>query len=801
MKFKKIAVFALSLQLALSAYSQGSLTFDVGSGNTQRSVEFTFFEPNLPAQRNAAEIAGIQKLDGANGIVFTSDSLFRTENNGGSWSSIYIKKGRSQTIGHTFFSDTEIGWVILADSQTRTLELLRTYDAGHSWLRSPVAIEPEKLSGANIENTRIEISQGGIISLKIPIETSSNFVGRSYFRSVDGGVVWELISRSVDPNSDSAALRFEPSGDWMVRTEGACLGQKIGCYQEHTLLQNGKDITPPQIKRLARIERDRARTEIDRTPMFALPPGGSTRTSLNRGFDMCNAPTAAQMLTWWNASPHYDMNIYMSGRNRACSAQPNLSAAWVNQVSAMGWGLIPTVVGYQSPCTASATTVKLSYDVATAETQGRTEADIAVADANNLGLTTGSILYYDMERYDPPTPDTLGCRPATVAFLKGWTDRIKELGYKSGVYGSPKNAQEDWVGLPPASKMDAIWMARWDNIMSVWTYLTFPNFPANEWANHQRIKQWQAPHNETWGGVTFNIDGNNSDGPVAGVVTARNKNADFDGDGKSDVSIFRPSDGAWYYLYSGSGTAGGVFFGASGDITVPGDYDGDGKTDTAVFRPADGTWHMLTKAGVYRSIQFGINGDIPAAADFNGDGKTDQAVFRSSNSTWYIANSDSQGTYTFVQFGQAGDKPAPADYDGDGKADIAIFRPAGDTGTEWWVSKSSGGLFATQFGTSTDKAVPVDFTGDGKADIAFWRPSTGEWFILRSEDLSYFAFPFGTNGDLPAPGDFDGDGKADPAVYRPSNSVWYILRSQAGFTAVQFGLSNDRPVQGGYLPQ
>ena len=92
----------------------------------------------------------------------------------------------------------------------------------------------------------------------------------------------------------------------------------------------------------------------------------------------------------------------------------------------MGWGLITTIVGYQSPCTASATTAKFSYDVAVAEQQGRGEADIAVADANTIGLTAGSVLYYDMERYDPPIPDTLGCRAATIAFLKGCTERIHE---------------------------------------------------------------------------------------------------------------------------------------------------------------------------------------------------------------------------------------------------------------------------------------------------------------------------------------------------------------------------------------
>ena len=72
--------------------------------------------------------------------------------------------------------------------------------------------------------------------------------------------------------------------------------------------------------------------------------------------------------------------------------------------------------------------------------------------------------------------------------------------------------------------------------------------------------------------------------------------------------------------------------------------------------------------------------------------------------------------------------------------------------------------------------------GPGKADSAFWRPSTGEWFILRSEDSSYYSVPFGANGDLPVPGDYDGDGRFDTAVFRPSGSTWYIPVSYTHLT-------------------
>jgi hypothetical protein len=254
--------------------------------------------------------------------------------------------------------------------------------------------------------------------------------------------------------------------------------------------------------------------------------------------------------------------------------------------------------------------VKLSYDVAVAEQQGRGEADIAIADAVALGLGVGTILYYDMEVYTE-TAGTPGCRVATTAFMKGWTERLREQGYKSGAYGNPRNIMEDWVPLPAASKMDAIWIARWDNNPNVWSIGLFPTFPTNEWNNHQRIKQWQAPHNETWGGVTFNIDGNIADGPVAGLAIPRNRTADFDGDQRTDISVFRPDNGVWYIQKSNGSGYIIVQFGIATDIPTPGDYDGDAKFDPAVFRPSDTNWYIQRSTAGTLIQQFGANGDRP----------------------------------------------------------------------------------------------------------------------------------------------------------------------------------------------
>lgn len=276
-------------------------------------------------------------------------------------------------------------------------------------------------------------------------------------------------------------------------------------------------------------------------------------------------------------------------------------------------------------------------------------------------------------------------------------------------------------------------------------------------------------------------------------------NNDFDNDGKSDIAIYRPSVGEWYFRGSISGSVGGATFGISTDKIVPGDYTGDGQTDLAFFRPSTGNWFVLrSEDSSFYSFPFGVSTDIPAPADYDGDGKTDAAVFRPSNGTWYIINS-SDLSVTINTFGTNGDIPLPGLYDRDSKADLTIFRPSVG---EWYTFKSqTSTVSGATFGSSSDKPVPGDYTGDGKVDYAFYRPGTGNWFVLRSEDSSFFAAPFGVATDIPARGDYDGDGKNDFAVYRPSNQAWYISNSSNAVVQIYtFGVATDRVVAAYYLP-
>ncbi len=266
---------------------------------------------------------------------------------------------------------------------------------------------------------------------------------------------------------------------------------------------------------------------------------------------------------------------------------------------------------------------------------------------------------------------------------------------------------------------------------------------------------------------------------------------DFDADRKSDFTIFRPTTGMWWTLFSRNNSFRNQQFGLATDKIVNGNYDGDNKTDLGVFR--DGIWYIQQSSnGTIRTEFWGQAGDIPIPADYDNDGLMETAVFRPSTGTWYIRNSNN--VTSGYKWGIAEDKPVATDYDGDGKADIAVFRPSNGT---WYILLSlTNQVYAQPFGIAEDKPVPADYDGDGKSDVAVFRPSNGIWYILQSGNNSVRYEQFGAATDIPTPSDFSGDGKNEVAVFRPSEGIWYMKNIQNGtIGGISWGTNFDVPIR------
>jgi minor extracellular serine protease Vpr len=272
---------------------------------------------------------------------------------------------------------------------------------------------------------------------------------------------------------------------------------------------------------------------------------------------------------------------------------------------------------------------------------------------------------------------------------------------------------------------------------------------------------------------------------------------DFDGDGKSDLSVFRQTNQNWYYNRSSNDQLSAVQFGLAADKLAPADYDGDGRTDIAVWRESEGNFYILNSSNLTVRVEnFGLPGDILTVGDWDGDGKADLSTYRGGAQSFFFYRgslNNPSGNITYLPWGISGDKPVRGDFDGDGKQDAAVFRTSNAT---WYMRNSSDGSVTYEnWGLPTDKFVPADYDGDGKTDLAVYR--NGVWYIKQSTNNQARYEYFGISTDAPVPADYDGDGKADIAVFR--NGQWYLNRSTNGLSIANFGLNGDAPVPNAFI--
>jgi lamin tail-like protein len=238
---------------------------------------------------------------------------------------------------------------------------------------------------------------------------------------------------------------------------------------------------------------------------------------------------------------------------------------------------------------------------------------------------------------------------------------------------------------------------------------------------------------------------------------------DYNGDGLSDIAIFRENSGLWAIR-----GVTRIYFGGPSDETVPGDYDGNQTTEIGIFRPGSGLWAIRNVTRAY----FGSSGDLPEPGDYDGDGTTNISIFRNDSGLWAVLG------MTRLYFGGSTDWPAPGYYDGDSTRDIGIFR--GSSGL--WAIR---GITRLYFGSDEDTIVPGDYDGDGIWETGIFRPSSGLWAI-RELTRKYF----GSNTDQPVILDYQGEGSDNIGIFRESSGLWAIQ----GVSRLYYGNSGDIPV-------
>src|SRR5215216_669280 len=844
-----------------SVNSDGGTSFQlartIDQGMTWATHSLSLFAPGDIA--SSVKKAQMGWLDAQTGWIsikqesssnFSIGSLFISSNGGDSWN-----RSPLPVADKIVFAGSQTGWAVGGSTGDQVFD---TQDAGKTWKNSRPADLPEGIqtvvyppfvsdkegllvtttmgeeNGLNvyslnpsnrwiqIDNEKLDI-EPGIIGLSI-LDAQSFMATIPSTKSIVRMVNGQLNTfENMDGLSASIAELDMVSLDigWAKSIDSTCATEVISnnefapasCTSTVRLLQttNGG---------ISWIGIELPLIQSDKISMnFTIPEGTNsaglqnTEIFIGQGFDRCEIPSLSQMQTWWIASPYKAVNLYIGGSSRACENNALISS-YLFLLNQQGWKFFPTWVGPQAPCNGFSS--RISSDVATAYGQGVAQANLAVERLAALGLTgpdkTGSVIYYDIEAYGT----NQACRNAVNSFMDGWVSHIHARGNLSGVYGSTlcDTGLSDFLTI--SNVPDVMWAARWyhnlgygyyDPNATVWNLGSC--IPNSMWANHQRIRQYEGDHDETWGNLTLNIDSNVLDSAVAVpydypyvstiVRTDPNPtNADMVGFTVNFSKLVTGVDQTDFRL-----TTAGVIGASIMNVS------GSGTTYTVTVNTGSGKGTIRLDVVDNDSIKDESNNPLGGTGASNGSyvsgeryniviGADTVGVFRPSNGALYLKNSNTTGYADIaINYGMGGDYPVVGDWDGNGTDTIGVYR----NGVFYLRNSNTVGVADVYFafGSPGDQPITGDWNGDGIDTIGVYRNGT---FYLRNSNTAgtpQISFALGMPGDVGIAGDWDGDGTDTTGVFRPSNGVIFLKNANTTGVAdigINYGIGGDKPVTG-----
>ena len=485
------------------------------------------------------------------GSAFRPGLLFHTEDGGAHWAEM----PRPPMGGDLVFTDAAHGWM---GPGLEGDEMYHAANSGQSWQRVDLPAPASKLQGVT---SRIGLPDFRSFSQGVLLRTYTGDNGITVVRyeTDDAGATWTPAfvlqntigalaalaadgtvnsrvraqmegSRTRLPLSPEATGAMMPeratfvtqSAGWVLFAGGNCAPETGICTQSKALLgtlDGGESffrlgaLPGIPLETTKTIALPKGRSGL-RQPQDHASPEAQSDSSLTltgvMGFDTCNLMTTTQMQTWYTSSPYRVVGAYIGGDSFACpSSLSRFTSSWTSTVLGMGWEIIPIWVGPQAP--GGNYSNLISTNTTTANSQGVTEADSAVAAMVARSMNQGSPIVYDMEAY---SYDNSTYVAATQAFLEGWTTELHAKGYLSAVYSSHPEFNNWLPGLiNPAT--DDIWFAYFFNsgvpcgtaCQTVYLAQTSTfTLPSNVWTNHHRMRQTSSGFDSTYGTLTYNID-------------------------------------------------------------------------------------------------------------------------------------------------------------------------------------------------------------------------------------------------------------------------------------------------------